>query len=149
MVRLSDNLGRYLAITWRHMVAFMARKMEPLGIGAGQYAYLFALYLEDGQSQQSLSNRLLVDKSATVVAINKLEDLGYVERRKDEQDRRSYRLFVTEKGWRIQPQLKTIIGEILDILHNGMTEEEKITLDRLMQKAARNMSQAVRGTTPP
>lgn len=139
MVDLKDNVGKYVSVTWRNMISYMTRKMEPLHIGAGQYSYLFALYGGDGQSQQALSDRMLVDKAATVRAINRLEAAGYVERRPDEQDKRSFRIFLTPKGKAIRPELEAIVGDVLEVLHTGMSPEEKVTINRLMQQMARNM----------
>jgi len=144
VIDLKDNIGKYVSVTWRHMMAHMARKMEPLQIGAGQYAYLFALYVEDGQTQQNLSDRMLVDKAATLRAINKLEAVGYVERKPDLQDKRSFRIFLTPKGKAIRPQLEAIVEEVQEILLENMSPEEKVILKRLMQQMARNIIQAVR-----
>jgi DNA-binding MarR family transcriptional regulator len=139
MIDLKDNVGKYVSVTWRNMISYMARKMEPLQIGAGQYPYLFTLYVEDGQSQQSLSDRMLVDKAATVRAINKLEAAGYVERRPDPQDKRSFRVFLTEKGKAVRPQLEVIVGEVQEILLDKMSREEKDVLKRLIRQMARNI----------
>ncbi|MDA8234091.1 MAG: MarR family transcriptional regulator [Clostridia bacterium] len=144
MIDLRDNVGRYVSMTYRHTISYMARKMEALQIGAGQYPYLFTLYLEDGQSQQSLTDRMLVDKAATVRSINKLEEAGYVERRPDCIDKRSYRIFLTEKGRTVRPQLEAIVQEVQEILLDNMSTEEKIILKRLMQQIARNIVKAVR-----
>ncbi|MCL6558297.1 MAG: MarR family transcriptional regulator [Firmicutes bacterium] len=144
MIDLRDNTGKYVSVTHRHMLAYMARKMEPLQIGPGQYTYLFALYIEDGQSQQSLSDRMLVDKSATARAINKLEKLGYVQRKPDETDKRFHRIFLTPRGMEIRPQLEAIVEEVQEILLDNLSGEEKGILKMLLQKISRNMIEATR-----
>ncbi|MHB8170064.1 MAG: MarR family winged helix-turn-helix transcriptional regulator [Thermincolia bacterium] len=128
MIDFRNNMGKYVSVTYRHIIVYMSRKMEPLQIGAGQYAYLFALYVEDGQSQQSLTDRMLVDKAATVRAINKLEKWA---------------------TWKeglipIRPQLESIVDEIQEILLENMSTEEKIILKRLMQQMAGNIIKVVR-----
>lgn len=149
MIDLRDNAGKHVSATYRHMVAYMAKKMEPLHIGPGQYAYLFALYKEDGQTQQKLSDRMLVDKSATARAINKLEELGYVERKPDSIDKRSYRIFLTHKGIEIKPQLEAIVEEVQEILLGNLSDEEKNILKVLLQKMSRNIIQATRTSERP
>lgn len=146
MIDLRDNAGKYVAATYRHMVAYMARKMEPLHIGPGQYSYLFSLYVEDGQTQQSLSDRKLVDKSATARAINKLEELGYVERKPDNTDKRSHRVYLTPKGLEIKPQLEAVVEEVQEILLGNLSDEEKNVLKNLLQKMSRSMIQATRAS---
>ena len=144
MINFHDNMGRNISITWRHNLAFMAKQMEPLGIGPGQYAFLFSLYITDGQSQQSLSDRLLLDKAATVRAINKLEAMDYVNRIPDPKDKRSVQIFLTEKGKSIRPQLEAIVEELQAILLSGMSNEEQELLNRLMKKMTSNIIEKVR-----
>ncbi|TLM98559.1 MarR family transcriptional regulator [bacterium] len=146
MIDLKDNAGKYVSVIWRNMISYMARKMEPLGIGAGQYPYLFSLYVEDGQSQQCLSDRMLVDKAATVRSVNKLEAAGYVERRPDQQDKRSFRVFLTENGRTVRPQLEAIVEEVQEILLDNMSREEKDVLKRLLPRMAGNIMQVNRGS---
>ncbi|WP_243466358.1 MFS transporter [Methanosarcina mazei] len=52
---------------------------------------------------ESLSDYLKIDKGTTARAIQKLVDEGYVFRQRDEKDRRSYRVFLTEKGKKLEP----------------------------------------------
>lgn len=147
MIDLQDNVGKYISLSWRHMQAYMAKRMEPLNIGVGQYVYLFRLYSEDGQSQQSLSDELLVDKAATVRAINKLEEAGYVVRKPDPADKRSFQIFLTDKGRNIRPKLEEIVEDVLEILLKDLSMEECKLLKRLMKQTAGNMVEAVRGNS--
>lgn len=146
MAEFGNNIARYLSVTWRYLVMYAARNLDHLGIGSGQYPYLLALYEEDGQSQQSLSDRLLVDKSATVGAINKLERMGYVDRRNDAADKRYYRIFLTELGWSIKPELEQIVGGALESLLAGLSDEERATALELTRRMAENILQATRGS---
>lgn len=139
MIHLDDNVAKYVSLISRQMQVFFAKRMESLDIGPGQYAYLFALYGEDGQSQQSLSNQLLVDKSATVKAINKLEELGYVERKTNPKDKRYYYVYLTPKGLAIKPDLEAIVEEIYELMFLGISEDEREDLLNLMRRVARNI----------
>lgn len=145
MIDLHDNVGKYITLSLRHMHAYLAMHMEPLNIGVGQYVYLLRLYTEDGQSQQSLCNYLLVDKAATVRSINKLEAAGYVVRKPDPDDKRSFRIFLTEKGRNIRPKLETILEEMLEVLLKGLTDEEGQLLKKHLKQVAENIVMEVRG----
>ncbi|HYF92529.1 MAG TPA: MarR family transcriptional regulator [Symbiobacteriaceae bacterium] len=140
MADLHNNVGKYLSVATRHMQAAMARRMEHLGIGAGQYPYLFSLYHEDGQTQQHLADRLLVDKSAAVGAINRLEGLGYVERRTDAADRRHYRIHLTDRGREIRPELERIVEEVLAQALDGMDNRERDALLAALRKVVEHMT---------
>lgn len=86
----------------------------------------------------------MVDKSATTRAVNKLEELGYVIRKPDAVDKRSYRVFLTPRGREIKPQLEAIVAEMLEVLLKGLSAREKDQLKLLLQKIAGNIIQAVR-----
>lgn len=144
MNELEDNIVRHLSVAWRHLIMYSARRLEHLGIGSGQYPYLLALYEDDGQSQQSLSDRLLVDKSATVGAVNKLEAMGYVNRRTDASDKRYYRIFLTDLGWSIKPELEGIVHEALESLLNGLSDDERHATLELTRRMASNAIEAAR-----
>ncbi len=141
---MAERVGRYVSVASRYMASYISRRLEPLQMGPGQYMYLFALYREDGQSQQHLSDRLHVDKSATVGAINKLEAAGYVERRAVESDKRCYRIFLTPAGKALKPRLEEIMTDVQAQLTRGMSDEEQETLVQLMRRVTDNIIHAVR-----
>lgn len=56
------------------------------------------LQREDGQTFKALSQRCCIKPSNFTPLFRFLEENGYVERRQDETDRRSFRLYLTEEG---------------------------------------------------
>ncbi|MFZ5816064.1 MAG: MarR family winged helix-turn-helix transcriptional regulator [Bacillota bacterium] len=144
MTNPPDSIPRFLSAANRQMAAYMARRLEPLGLGSGQYSYLFALYREDGQTQQALADLLMVDKSAVVGAINRLERLGYLERRSAPGDRRSFRIHLTEKGWAIRPQLEAVVEEVQEAMLEGLPPDDRAALFRLLSQVKANLSAALR-----
>lgn len=144
MFNFSDNLHRDIVVISRHMAAYLAKKIEPLGIGVGQYPYLFVLYINDGQSQQELSNRLLLDKAATVRSINKLVEAGYVERISNPHDNRCFKIFLTEKGRSVRPQLESLLTEVIGILNKGLSDQEQATARKIFRRMLINITQVTR-----
>ncbi|WP_394325984.1 MarR family winged helix-turn-helix transcriptional regulator [Methanosarcina horonobensis] len=57
--------------------------------------------------------------------MQKLVDEGYVFRQRDEKDRRSYRVFLTEKGKKLEPDMKRIASEWEDILFSGFDDSQR------------------------
>ncbi|WP_269849843.1 helix-turn-helix domain-containing protein [Methanosarcina horonobensis] len=45
--------------------SLLGKKIEPYGIGSGQFPFLMRLYREDGINQESLSDYLKIDKGTT------------------------------------------------------------------------------------
>ncbi len=139
MVDFKENLGRYIALSGRHLARSVAKKLERFEIGAGQYPYLFALFIEDGQSQQSLARKLVVDKAAAARSVEKLARSGYVRRESDKNDTRSFRVFLNPKAKRARIRLEKAVEEVLAELEKGLTAGERAQVKRLMRKISENL----------
>jgi len=63
-----------------------------------QFDVLATLRFGEGVTQQELAERLLVTKGNVCGVLDRLENLGWVERRPDEKDRRANRLHLTTAG---------------------------------------------------
>ena len=120
-----EFIGKAISYLYRYEQIYIAKKIEPYGIGSGQFPFLKRLYREDGINQESLSNYLKIDKGTTARAIQKLVDEGYVFRQRDEKDKRSYRVFLTEKAIKLEPDLKTIASEWENILFSSFDDRQR------------------------
>lgn len=129
---LVNNEARYLAIVYRELIKRLDVQLETLGLGAGQYQFLFALSIEDGRSQQALADVIGIDKAAATRTLKKLESKGYVVRRGDKQDRRVIRVFLTAKGRGVESELKRIASNALDDLCRPLSQKERQTLHSLL-----------------
>ncbi len=148
MIDLSNNIGRSIALTYRGMVKLVARRLEPFGIGTGQYPYLFTLYIKDGQTQQMLADTVDADKAGATRAIKKLMALGYVTKKQDAADRRAFRLHLTAKAHALRPKIEKAVGELLEELQSGLTPQERRIAPALLRKimqAATNAGREERG----
>lgn len=140
MFDFKDNIGRHIALSGRHLAKLVAKELEPLGIGAGQYPYLFALYVEDGQSQQSLAKRLAVDKAAAARAVGKLVKSGYLNRAPDKSDTRSFRVSLTPKARNARKNLEEIVERVIQKLDVGLSDEERVQAKTILKKIAENLA---------
>ncbi len=120
-----EFIGKPISYLYRYEQIFIGKKIEPYGIGSGQFPFLMRLYREDGINQESLSDYLKIDKGTTARAIQKLVDEGYVLRQRDEKDRRSYRIFLSEKAKKLEPDMKKIASEWEDILFSGFDDNQR------------------------
>lgn len=132
------NLGRNIAILSRYSRWFMDQKMTAFDFGSGQHGFLFYLYDHSGASQDEISKALELDKATTARAIQKLEDSGYVTRKSSEKDKRINHVFLTEKAFAIQTEIKEYSAEWTAILTSDMTPEELTQLSSLMEKLTLN-----------
>jgi DNA-binding MarR family transcriptional regulator len=102
-------------------------------------SFLLALSWKEGCSQEHLARYLNLSKATATRAIAALEKGGYVYRIKDENDRRIYRVFISEKGKQTVPLIVRTLGEWNRTLLSGFSEEEEETFARLLDKARSNL----------
>jgi DNA-binding MarR family transcriptional regulator len=95
---IEESMGKRIHILFRLSMMNARNEMKKLGFGAGDYAFLAVLFLDDGLSQDELSRRMRVDKSYTARALAKLEKTGMVERRPDPEEHRIKRVFLGKKA---------------------------------------------------
>lgn len=87
--------------------------------------------------QQELAEALCMDANNVVLLLNELEDLGYVARKRDPDDRRRHRVQLTDKGRRAQTRAELAQETIEDEVLGALDAEERATLWRLLARALR------------
>jgi DNA-binding MarR family transcriptional regulator len=128
-----ESLGRIIACLYRHARIYFEKELAPFGLGSGALPVLKALLHHDGITQQELTEHLHVDKATITRTITKLTQLEYVRRENDPEDKRAYRLFVTEKARETAPKIRRVLHSWTAILSEGLTAEEKETALRLLR----------------
>ncbi|WP_428678754.1 MarR family winged helix-turn-helix transcriptional regulator [Sphingopyxis sp.] len=84
--------------------------LEPLGLTYTQYVALVALWEQDDQTVGALGEKLFLESNTLTPILKKLEQTGFIERRRDPADERQVRIRLTPKGRDLQDEC---IGEKL------------------------------------
>jgi DNA-binding MarR family transcriptional regulator len=71
---------------------------EALGMRLRQYWVLSYLADRDGVAQHELADAFMLDANNAVLLLNELEDAGWIERRRNPEDRRRHLVFLTDDG---------------------------------------------------
>ncbi len=130
----NKSIGKYISILYRYQQCFMAKELKEYNLGTGQYIFLLTLLKKDGISQEELSKSSYIDKGTTARAIAKLEQEGYVLRKKDEEDKRTNRIYLTEKALEFKPVLFEILRKWVGILSSDLSKEEEAVAIKLLEK---------------
>lgn len=118
-------IGRWISFLYRYNQVFMDKQLSSYDIGGGQFIYLLILYMQDGITPEKLSSVLNIDKGTTTVAVKKLLEEGYIRREPVPKDKRSYKIYLTEKAEYIQDEFKRILSLWTELLTENFTETEK------------------------
>jgi DNA-binding MarR family transcriptional regulator len=94
-------------------------------------------YLRDhpGASQQVMTEQLSMDSNTGVLVLNDLEDLEYVERRRDPTDRRRHLVDITDGGREALEEAELAQGSIEDEILSGLSDAERAEFRALLVKA--------------
>ncbi len=132
------SIGRMISCIYRNFHIYMHDQLEKYNIGSGQFHYLMILYQKDGINQETLSEILKIDKATSARAIKKLEETGYITRKRDQQDKRSYKIYLTKKAQNLRPTIKNILQEWTKHLLQDITKEEEQHLLDILERIAHN-----------
>lgn len=134
---LSKRISHIAKYTQFHM----DEVLKPYNLSYGLYPFLLELWEEEGINLEKLSRKIMVDKALSTRAIQKLIQLGYLEKVTDEQDLRAYRLFLTEAGKKIVPDVKEKIHQWNEGITMDLNKEEKDVLNTFLDKILERASQ--------
>ncbi|MDH5163985.1 MarR family winged helix-turn-helix transcriptional regulator [Heyndrickxia oleronia] len=98
MEKWNQSYGFLLGKILQKMETNFVEGLSPFEINARQYGVLLFIEGNPYSSQKDISENLQIDRTTMVSHIDHLEGLGYVERTRNPNDRRSYSLLITDKG---------------------------------------------------
>ena len=107
---------------------------ERLGIKLRQLMLLSYLRAGAPALQQQLCEALWLDPNNCVLLLNEMEDMGYVERRRDPSDRRRHVVDLTDEGQKALERAERAQEEIGDELLSALSDEERATLRSLLSR---------------
>lgn len=119
------------------------RYFSTLGLNHTEARLLTLLGREGGTTtQEALSNLIFVDRSNAGRALKRLEEGRYIERRKDNADKRTNLVYITAKGHTTVVELSKLKREMAQSFFGTLTEGEAGTIVEILQKVITNEDSA-------
>ena len=109
------------------------------GLHPMHFGMLNIIEAEEPISQQELSNRTGIDPSTMVARMDVLYDLGLVERKRREDDRRSYEIRLSAAGRKLLVELRQRAQEFSKEFFAPLTPLEHKQLHELLAKLAASL----------
>lgn len=99
-------------------------RLRPHGMTPGQWFFLRALWAEEGLSQRELSRRVGTTEPTTASALRLLEKNGLIKRVRNQSDRRTINIFLTDRARTLQEKLMPQAMAVNRVATDGFTEAE-------------------------
>jgi DNA-binding MarR family transcriptional regulator len=131
-----DGAAFLLAQIGHHATAMFAELMDELDLTPPHAGIMRAIASEPGRSQQALSAQLGLLPSRVVAYVDELENRGYVERRRNPDDRRLHALHPTAAGKRLLAKISELGRVHEGRITAGLDAGERTTLRRLLATIA-------------
>lgn len=117
--------------------------LDPLGLTYPQYLVLGALWEADGQSIGGIADRLALEPSTITPLVKRLEQAGFVTRKRCTVDERQVHVRLTDQGREVRGRTHCLKDAMLQ--KSGMTEGEIIRLNTEVQKLLNGLTGGLTG----
>lgn len=139
MAAMPDSLGFLLNDIARLMRKRFDVRARRIGVTRAQWHTLSVLKRNEGCNQGALADLLEVEPITVGRMIDRLEDAGLVERRRDPADRRVWRIHLTGKAQPILIELRTIADTMIDEVMEGVNPQDRARMHAALMALRTNL----------
>ncbi|MBR2590873.1 MAG: MarR family transcriptional regulator [Clostridia bacterium] len=107
-MKLGNQLCFPLYAAARNVVNLYTPLLKPLGLTYTQYIVFLVLWEQDGLTVGEIGEKLMLDNGTLSPLLKKMQQAGYIERRRSEEDERVVKITLTEAGKNLQLKAKDI-----------------------------------------
>jgi DNA-binding MarR family transcriptional regulator len=133
-VRTEDCIFFQLAKAGQSGAQYWQGEVAPLGLTSVQAMVLNTLSDDDGVPAGRLGERIQLTSATLTGIIDRLENLGFVERRASKEDRRAVLVCLTGKGREVVGEIGTLLASANREFLAGLSAKEQRLLRGLLQK---------------
>jgi DNA-binding MarR family transcriptional regulator len=123
-LRFDGCMATNLEQTYRHLEQVYERLINPLGLNILEWYSLRALYADDGVSASQLALLVCRHPSSMTALLDRMEQKNLLRRQVDADDRRSVRVFLTERGRAFRPQVEAAADQLNHLLNDLISPEQ-------------------------
>ncbi|CAN5302843.1 MarR family winged helix-turn-helix transcriptional regulator [soil metagenome] len=137
---IRDTTGFALAKVCKAHRGNVSEQLAGIGLHVGQEMVLVELWDEDGLRGGELAARLRVEPPTVTKMLRRLENCGLVERQKDAEDARSFRVYLTEAGRALRGPVASCWRQAEEKTLSGLGADERQALHGLLTKMRGNLN---------
>lgn len=136
---LKDSVGKLMRVSRLHR-SITEKSFCRLGLHRSQFMLL--MYLMNSNelpSQAEIAAHFEISAAAVALSLKKLEKRGLITRVQDSADSRVNHIVISERGLELMRQNKLLFDENDRIMFSGVSEEERLVFNRVLDRLAENL----------
>lgn len=114
--------------------------VRTLGMTSPQARLLLILHVTEGENQGFYAERLEVEPISLTRMIDRMEEAGLLERRRDPADRRAWLLFLTDRSRQLIDQVRACLAGLEDEMLTGLDAAQRAALAGMLETIRVNFS---------
>ena len=131
---------KWLSVADRFYKIYLDKQLASFGMNSSQYMFLIKICDCPGILQDSLMDIFYIHPSNIVRTIAALEKQGMITRVPNDQDKRTWKLYPTDRALAILEEVRTVCENTETILLQSFSEAEKNHFIDLLRKAGKNIT---------
>jgi DNA-binding MarR family transcriptional regulator len=139
LIQLNNYILREIGALSRTIHTIVEIKFKELNLQKGQFIYITRVCEHPGINLIQLSSLLKVDKTTTTKVIQKLIKEGFILKKKNSDDKRSYQLYPTSKTLKIYEEIIKEENRNIEICFRNFDDDQKKSVLELIKKMKKNV----------
>ena len=135
-MKLANQLCFPLYAASRNVIGLYTPWLKPLGLTYTQYIVLLVLWEKDGITVGEICRKLMLDNGTLSPLLKKMQQAGFVERKRSAEDDRVVVVTLTEEGKALQEKAKDVPGKVAGCI--DLPEEKAKQLYTLLYELLEN-----------
>ncbi len=129
-------LNELLVVMFNHILVLEQKNLQEKGVklSMSEVHTLENIEKSSSKTMSDVARLSLVTQGTLTVAVNRLQEKGYIKRTKDEKDRRLVRLQLTPKAKEVLKIHDHFHQEMIDSFVNDLKVHEDVNLIRSLEK---------------
>lgn len=137
---MTDTFGFLLSDTARMLRKRFDERARQHGATRAQWKALLGISRNEGINQGNLADLLEVEPITLCRLIDRMQESGLVERRRDPNDRRAWQLFLTDRAGPVLEELHETADELMSQALSEISETQIDTMTELLNRIRHNLS---------
>lgn len=127
-----------LSLLNKYSISYLEEKLKHRELTKTQILFLIHIRLSDGVRQDYLARMFNMNRSTITRVIKSLIDLGYINKRLDEYNKKANFIYLTTLGYQVCEEIFKAINYWIDTITLGFTDDEVDTSIDIISRMASN-----------